>query len=199
MSVTLPTTPAAPAEFDPYFYVNGVKMRPVLGGPEFRLSRLGDRFGVRVRYAPMPYTDAMAWFAAMAKANSDTVLLPIVQPDFTIGATGTPLVNGAAQAGTSLNIDGLTAGYAAKAGQFFSHVGASYRYLYMLTADKTATGGGVAAATPIWPMIQSSPADNAVLEFAAPILEGWIQDDMTSWTVNRIMAEGIAFDILQAG
>jgi len=197
MSVSLPSTPS-PAEFEIIQVGNHVDQVPPLGGVTQRLSRLGDRFQARVTYQPMKYADAMAWFAALAKAMSDTVLLPIIQPEFTVGSVGTPLVNGGSQSGSTINLDGFSANYAAKAGQFFSHIGAAQRYLYMLTADKTATAGGVAASTAIWPNIQSAPLDNAVLEFTTPILEGWVQGNRNAWTVNRIMAEGLAFDVLGA-
>ena len=197
MSVILPSTPS-PAEFEIIQVGNFVDQVPPLGGVTSRISRLGDRFQANVVYPPMKYADAMAWFAALATAMSDTVLLPIIQPEFTVGTVGTPLVNGGSQSGATINLDGFAANYAAKAGQFFSHIGSTQRYLYMLTADKTATAGGVAASTAIWPNIQSSPADNAALEFTTPILEGWIQGNRNSWTVNRIMAEGLAFDVLGA-
>ena len=112
MSVTLPSSPS-PVEFEIVQIGNHADLVPPFGGVTQRISRLGDRFQANVAYPPMKYADAMAWFAALAAAMSDTVLLPIIQPEFTVGSVGSPLVNGASQTGAALNIDGFSASYTA--------------------------------------------------------------------------------------
>jgi hypothetical protein len=72
---------------------------------------------------------------------------------------GTVLVNGGAQTGTSLIVDGLTA--APQAGDTFTIAGVSL--IYTVTADAVVTTGGATLA--INPALASSPADNAAITF----------------------------------
>ena len=79
---------------------------------------------------------------------------------------GTPLVNGASQTGTSLDIDGLTS--APQAGDVFKIAGVDL--VYTVTADATVTSG--AATLAINPALDSSPADNAVITFLSTSRDG---------------------------
>lgn len=80
-------------------------------------------------------------------------------------ATGTPLVNGASQTGTSLITDGWTAGITAlKAGDYFGVNGE----LKMVTADATADGSGNATIS-FEPPLRAAPADNAALTTTKPL------------------------------
>lgn len=82
---------------------------------------------------------------------------------------GTPLVNGASQSGSSLIIDGASAGITnyLRAGDIISLVVGPV--LYDIMADVNTNGSGQATLT-IHPPIFSghSPADNAVVTIAAP-------------------------------
>lgn len=79
---------------------------------------------------------------------------------------GTPLVNGASQTGTSLDIDGLTS--APQAGDVFKIAGVDL--VYTVTTDATVTSG--AATLAINPALDSSPADNAVITFLSTSRDG---------------------------
>jgi len=72
---------------------------------------------------------------------------------------GTTLVNGGAQTGTSLIVDGLTA--APQAGDTFTIAGVNL--IYTVLADATVTTGG--ATLSINPALASSPSDNAAITF----------------------------------
>ena len=72
---------------------------------------------------------------------------------------GTVLVDGAAQTGTSLIVDGLTA--VPQIGDTFTIAGVALTYI--ITATPTVTSGG--ATLTISPALNSSPADNAVITF----------------------------------
>lgn len=72
---------------------------------------------------------------------------------------GTVLVDGAAQTGTSLIVDGLTA--VPQIGDTFTIAGVALTYI--ITATPTVTSGGATLA--ISPALDSSPADNAVITF----------------------------------
>ena len=77
-------------------------------------------------------------------------------------ATGTPLVNGAAQSGRSVVTDGWTPSTAGilKAGDFIGIAGQSK--VYMVTADANSDVSGNATLT-IEPALMATPSDNAAL------------------------------------
>jgi hypothetical protein len=72
---------------------------------------------------------------------------------------GTVLVNGGAQTGSSLVVDGLTS--VPQIGDTFTIAGVNLTYI--ITALPTVTAGGATLA--ISPALNSSPADNAVITF----------------------------------
>ena len=79
---------------------------------------------------------------------------------------GAPLVDGAAQTGTSLVVDGITG--IPQAGDVFKIAGIDL--VYTLTADAVVTSG--AATLAIDPALATSPADNAVITFISINREG---------------------------
>ncbi len=90
-------------------------------------------------------------------------------------ATGTPLVNGASQTGSSLTIDGCTHSITGwlLPGDFFSVNGE----LKMVTAQVNTNGSGQATVT-FKPALRSSPADNAPITTSRPSCTMILADDM---------------------
>ena len=70
------------------------------------------------------------------------------------------------------------------------------RYLYQARTAIAASAGGV-VALPITPMIRKAPTDNAVCEFAAPMIEGFLQGSGTQWTVDIARTVGLEFTIFE--
>ena len=104
-------------------------------------------------------------------------------------------MDGAGQAGKSLDIRGLTAGYAFKEGFWLTITGADgTSYLHSVSEPAVATAGGLATVE-IEPMLREAFADGAVIELGAPFIEGFIDGDGWSWTVpvNRLIA--VAFSV----
>ena len=103
-------------------------------------------------------------------------------------ATGTPLVNGASQTGSSLITDGWTGSVTniMRAGDFisFDPPTADRRELKMVTADVNSDGGGNATLA-IKPPIKESPANNAPLTTAsASTIMRLTADTVARWS-NR--------------
>lgn len=93
-------------------------------------------------------------------------------------AAGTPLVAGAGQTGTSLNLDGFTAGTTLLAGDLFGVAGE----LKMVKADATADGAG--AMTVVFePPLRASPADNAPVTLSQPTATFMPAEDVARWSV----------------
>jgi len=96
-------------------------------------------------------------------------------------ATGTPLVNGAGQTGTSLATDGWTPSQAGilKAGDFIG-VGGELK-MVVQDCDSDATG----AATIVFePPLRASPADNAALVTNKPTAIFKLDESRSAWTTN---------------
>jgi len=89
-------------------------------------------------------------------------------------ATGTPLVKGGSQTGSTLAIDGCTADVTGwlKAGDYFAVSGE----LKQLTADANTNGSGEATLS-FKPPLRSSPADNAALTTQRPTCTMTLVDD----------------------
>ena len=172
-------------------------LQPTLGGPVQKISRLGSRYAVDVSMPRLDGATARAWLAAMMKAEAggNTVIMAWPKPPPASGL-GTPLVNGAGQAGTSLIVDGLTASVTVKAGSFFSLTVAARNYLYSVTADTAANGSGQ-ATLPIAPMLRASPADNAALAFTAPQIEGFISGNTVDWDMDVLTSYGLSFTLAE--
>ena len=98
--------------------------------------------------------------------------------------TGTPLVDGASQTGTTLDIDGITTPSTIPVGYRFTVAGDATEY--RTTEPALVTAG--AATLNITPELASSPADNAALTFT-PSKGGWeIDDPLASGTITRTSA-----------
>jgi hypothetical protein len=108
-------------------------------------------------------------------------------------ATGTPLVKGAGQTGSTLNIDGCTASIVRwmRAGDYFSVNGE----LKMLTADATTNGSGETTLS-FKPALRASPADNAPLTVRNCTVPMIMSDDSQAmWQTGARLAiyDGLTF------
>lgn len=129
------------------------------------LDRGGERWQVTMSFLTLSGSDRSTLIGFLGKLNGQQhrVTLPNhAEPQLGV-LTGTPLVAGAGQTGTSLNIDGCTAGQTGwiKAGDWFSVNGE----LKMCVADANSDGGGNVTVSFI-PRLRAAPADNAPLTVA---------------------------------
>jgi hypothetical protein len=94
-------------------------------------------------------------------------------------ATGTPLVNGAAQTGTTLATDGWTPSTAGilLAGDYIGVNGE----LKLLVADAASNGAGEATLS-FEPPLRASPVDNAVITTTRPLATFMLDEDASRWT-----------------
>lgn len=95
--------------------------------------------------------------------------------------TGTPLVAGAGQSGTSLLTDGWTPNVTGilKAGDFFGVNGE----VKMMMADVNSDGTGQATLTFAVPL-RASPADNAPITTDKPTATFMLDEDSVGWTTR---------------
>ncbi len=170
-------------------------LTPVLGGPVTRVSRLGTRFALDISIPAISAKDCGPGLVVdLNRGETETIIAPVPEhiekPPY-----GSPLVNGAAQTGATLDVDGLTPHVFIKKGKFFSLIVSGRRYVHQVTADTVADAAG-AAELPIFPLLRVSPADNAVVELQAPLIEGFVAPGQ-AWDVRRIAAIGLSFTITE--
>ena len=114
---------------------------------------------------------------------------------------GTPLVNGAAQAGKTLVIDGAdpsAAGYLLAGDYAAVDLPSGGRSLHKMTAAVTTDGSGNATLT-IMPPLRESPADGATILLApATCVMKLIDDGQARWQVDEAGFYTIAFAAVES-
>lgn len=156
----------------------------------------GSRWVATYTLPPMNRAQIAAWQAFFLQLEGSANTFYGFDPDAITprGAwTGTPLVNGGSQTGSTLTIDGCTASVTGwgKAGDYFACNGE----LHMLTADCNTNGSGQTTLA-FKPATRSSPADNAAITFTQASCTMVLQDDMQSmWQSGSKLGfyEGMSF------
>lgn len=187
-----------PNGFTPRLMDFGGVLRPPLGGEILRVNRLGNRFAASVSLPPIPNADlgrVVVSRLIRAKVEGLRIELPLCGVDQ--GTPGAPLVNGAGQVGYSLNVDGLTPGYAFGEGYWFSIEAAGQHYLHNVAAAGMADGTG-AATIEFAPALRVIPENNAVIHLAQPMMEGLVVGDEFAWSYSLAHHVGIEFEIEEA-
>ncbi|MFC3079517.1 hypothetical protein ACFODL_15565 [Phenylobacterium terrae] len=190
MTVQLPTIVGSSSTFE--LMTNAAHLRPVFGGPEQRVARLGDRWACDTTCRAFDAEDGAAVVAKLIQGVTDKVRFP-VQQHLDIGSPGSPAVSSGS--GRTLSVSGFTSGYAVKAGQFFNVIKDGKYYLHMVTDAVTASGGS--ATLSIVPMLKVDVA-GATLNFASPQIEGFLAGNSQSWTVDYAESVGLTFKIVES-
>lgn len=165
------------------------------------INHAGRRWEIDVTLKPMRHSDARTWLAWLAKLdgslNTFTMSDPLgCNPQGSAG--GTPLVAGASQTGSSLNVDGCTTSTTdwLKAGDYIQlGTGADAR-LHMATDDVDTDGTG-AATINIWPPLTSSPADNASVIVSNAVGAFRLSSNVSTWSIDKASVYGINFSGVQ--
>lgn len=186
MPILLPTSPQ-PADANVRLITARNEQEAAFGGNTQRLNRKGSRYAMDVLLPAMFRQDAMPWLPV--RNEDDTVVMVIPQPGFTIPAEGTPLVDGAGQAGRSLAIKGVAA-QTIKAGRYLSiiHAGeANRRRTYMIDQDVvvpvTAPHTGIVTVH-LETLLRQPPSANDVVELFAPKIEGFATPSEDAFRYN---------------
>lgn len=193
MTFTFPVLPQG-AETTFSLISNAITHRPTMGGPEQRYARLGDRFSIQVQCRSMAYRDGVGIAALLNRAVTEKVRIPVPQPGLDIGSPGSPVI--ASGAGSTVTINGFSAGYQLRAGQFFSIVHSGVRYLHQVASDVTANSGS--ATVSILPMLRTTLTAGDVCEFAQPYLEGFLTDNSNTWSFGLTKAIRVSFSVSEA-
>lgn len=175
MTISLPRLPRN-AGYALRFVRNSEVQRSGTGGALTPLTRAGDHFAMEVDPGPLAAMCGRELLADLARGVGERVRVPLPEPGIDKGAPGTPLVNGADQAGTSLDLDGLTPQFAIRKGWFITLETTDGATAHIVTAESIADADGEATVT-FWPELWLPPADNDAVEISEPYIEGLIVED----------------------
>lgn len=131
------------------------------------IGRQGEYWSMRMMFDAMDSSERADMMAFLVRLNGQEHRFQA--RDFSYAArgvlTGTPLVNGAAQVGSTLIVDGCTPSITgwARAGDQFQIA----NELKMITVDANSDGGGNATLQ-FKPQLRTSPADNAAIIVSQP-------------------------------
>lgn len=181
MPVELPSTPA-PNSANPTLLDYGGIMRPGSGAAAQRVDRAGSRFRIEVGFPPMPAATGRVFLARLIKAKREGIRLAYPLLGVSQGSPGSPVVNGAAQSGTTLNVRGLTGGYAVQEGYWLSISNGTRSYLHVVTAAATASGGTMSIS--IAPALRFPFADGAAVNLTSPVIDGFVVGEEWSWAMD---------------
>lgn len=192
--VELPSSPRPVLAWEPVDF--GGTQQGALGGAAQRVNRLGNRWRAKAAVPAMESEEAMEWAATLTRALRLGAALAIVQPGVSVGSPGVPRVFGAGQTGAELNVDGLVPGYTVGAGRWLNVITGGRRYLY-LAAQAASAGASGRATLAIEPLLRAVPADNDVVELAAPAIEGLLELPTAFQIDTDWIARGFSFTIVE--
>jgi hypothetical protein len=188
-------------------YPNNAVVRPVdngfnqrgAGGPAQRVDRLGSHWAMEVTFPPMEAHKAGSLYADLTWSLSEGARLEVPLLGVNQGPSGSPVVDGAGQSGTTLNIRGLTPGYAAKKG-FWLHIEDSdgNRCLHQVKTGGRADASGDLAVV-IWPALRLPFDDGDTVNLSNPTIEGAVESfDGGQLSVDRLVRFGGSITIEEA-
>lgn len=164
---------------------NSLDLTPVMGGPTQRVARLGDRYVLEVQMRNMSYTDAASIIGKLIQGLSNEVVVSVPQPGLVGGATGSGTASSGGGTALSVSVSGTPI-----VGQVFSIVKGTKRSLHTVTS---ASGGSLS----IYPMLKFPIAGGETVEFGDPKIQGFLQGNSQSWTVNLARAVGLTFAVIE--
>ena len=160
-------------------------------------THTGQRWEAEIQLPAMKKGDAEVWTAWLLalKGHAGTFLLGDPNNATPRGALGgTPVVYGASQTGSSLNIDGCTADVTGwlKAGDYIQLGTGSTATLHKVLQDVDTDGSG-AATIELWPNIRTAPADNATVYTSNCVGNFRLNSGQQDWSIDTAGVYGITF------
>ena len=181
--------------------VVGVSSSPFTGQQQV-YKHQGQWWEAEVSLPPMKRDEAEQVVAFLIKMNGQygTFLMG----DFLSTAprgigTGTPLVNGASQAGDELVTDGWTVSTTGilKAGDWIQLGSASTATLHKVLDDVTSDASGNATLN-IFPNLRSAPDDNAAITISSPKGRWRLASNETDYAIDNASIYGMTFACIEA-
>lgn len=195
--ITLPAAPA-PNDAQPSMIDFGANLRGALGARTVRVDRPGNRFRAAISYPLMKPAEARVFVSRLLRAKSTFVRMPWPLLGISQGAPGSPVVNGAGQAGTAIALRGLAPGFQFQEGFWISILGGGQHYLHNVTNAVAANGSGLATVS-IVPALRFPFPDGAVAHVAQPMIDGFVSGESTDWAIRVDRMVQVAFTLEEFG
>jgi hypothetical protein len=146
-----------------------------------RIDRKGGRFKLSLTYGPYRPDDARVMVSRLLAGKQEglRVPYPLLHSQ---GSPGSPLLNGAVNSGRTLVLDGFTPGYFCKEGYVLSLVKSGQHFLHTVRTGGRANASGELTIT-LNELVRDTFADNTVVNFAKPMIEGLVEGDTWAWGV----------------
>lgn len=174
-------------------------LRPPTGGEVQKVTRAGSRFRIDLTFPPMEVEDAQVFIARLLRAKREGSLrvdFPLL--DAPQGLPGSPVVDGAGQAGTTLRLRAGAVGYDFKEGSWLSLIDPTGQpYLHNVTAPaEVGTDGKVILS--IEPPLRYPFPDGAQVLIQQPVVEGFVDGPEWGWDISLAHHYGLAVSIEEA-
>lgn len=196
--IRLPEFPSA-SNATPALLDYGVTLRPATGGPVQKVQRAGSRYRMEFNLPPMQADTARVFISRLIEAKrKGGLIMPMPLTRNRQGAPGSPVVNGAGQAGTTLLVRNTVPGHLWKEGYWIAIVDQTgQRYLHNVR-ENVATNGAGQAALRIEPPLRFPFLDGAQILASKPEIQGFIDGGEWSWSLEAAGITGITFTIEEA-
>jgi len=182
--IELPPCPPI-KEAVPRYVSFSVDQDPILGGPQSKVLRMGDRWAIDVETYPAEYAQhGMRYLSRLVRGLKETVRLAFPEPGMKPRSYGAPVVASAGSSGTVLPVSGLIPGDVIREGKFFSMIIGGQSYLYQVAVTDVTVSGGATATLQIEPMLRRQPPAGTLLDFE-PKIEGFVQGNEQAWNTSR--------------
>lgn len=178
-------------------YRRNIAYNTSMGGKVTRIALTGDRWVASLTMPPVTGEDArlLTTFAMRVSEVGGSVLLPMFGYTFPGVAGLTPLVNGAGQSGSTLNIDGLPPNETGiiPAG---ARMGLATNQVVWVAADADSNGSGEAAVTLTTP-IRTSPDENSAVDLYTPKVACILPEGFAEWAISAPLIHTITFQFIE--
>ncbi len=152
------------------------------GAASLRVDRPGARHRAMFGFQPMRPDEARAFLARFkrGKRQGVRVYIPLLVDQ---GSPGSPVVDGAGQAGSSIAVRGLTPAYIAREDFWLTIVEADGKaYLHSMAETAVAAADGTATFE-IEPPLRAPFADGDTIHIGKPYMEGFIDGSELPWRI----------------
>lgn len=164
----------------------GRVQRPETGGAAYRTDRRGNRWAFRFETPRMNIEPEGRRLQAMFDdAERLGGIFPIEQPDFDVGAPGSPVLAANYAVGRNLPLAALTPHYAIRAGWWCSVIVDGQRYLDRVMDQAIAEADGTATIR-LKNLIRVPMTEGCVVEIAQPKIQGTVELEPPAWEVDRM-------------
>lgn len=152
-----------------------------------RIDRKGGRYTVACTYGPFHPEEGRVMVARLVAGKQEgiRVAFPLLHSQ---GAPGAVTLNGSVSTGRVIEVDGATPGYFVKEGYWLSLVKDGQHFLHSVRSGGRVNASGQVTLT-LNEMLRDSFPDNAVVNLARPMVQGFVQGDTASWqyAVDRMI------------